>query len=137
MSNDIAQIRWKSAITGLIFTGVGGWLIFQIFFQGATLIFEGPIYLVVLLGPTLFIFGAFALLRGLIWGKKAFSGRNVLYAGLFMFIVGIYPQVYLSLLFGSPDFGVVERLGQFFTISLGYPGIPLTIVGFFIRNLNK
>lgn len=135
MPNDVKQIRLRSAVIGLIFMGLGGLLIYQIFFQGVLVIRENTMGMIFILGPTVFFYGTLTLIRGIIWKKNAFSGRNVLYSGLFMLIIGIYP--FVSLLLGDPEAGLDRNFGLFIIISICFPGILLSIVGLFIRNLNR
>lgn len=137
MTHDIRKSRLLSTVIGLIFIGLGLWLTYQIFYRGIMSITENPIGLIFISGPALFFFGAVSMIRGIISGKNAFSGRNVFYAGLLMFIIGIYPYVYTPFIIGGRDAEVAEWLGQFIRISTGYPGILLSIIGFFIRNRNE
>ena len=137
MPNDIRKGRLKGAVIGLILICLGVWLTFQIFFRGIMSITTNPMGLVFMMGPTLFFFGMTALVRGIISGKKVVSGRNILYCGLAMFIIGIYPLIYTPYLIGDREAEVAEWLGQFIRISTGYPGILLSVVGFFIRNWKK
>lgn len=137
MPQNSLKIRLAGAVTGFVFIGMGGWLTYQIFCQGIMSITANPMGLIFILGPTLFFFGTMMLIRGVVSGKKAFSGRNVLYTGLLMFIIGIYPFVYTPYLIGNSRAEAAQWLGQFIRVSTGYPGIILSVIGFFIRNLNK
>ena len=136
MSQDSKRNRWPNVVVGLILIGVGVWFVYQIFYRGIMSITSDPKSLVFISGPTLLFFGSIILIRGIVFAKKAFSGRTVLYSGLLMFIVGIYPDVYLPLLLGGKE-EAVQQLGLFVRITTGYPGIVLSVIGFFIRNLNK
>lgn len=137
MSQDVWKGRRLSTLIGILFICTGGWLSYEIFYQGIMSITANPMGLVFIAGPALFFFGVTALIRGIIWGKKAFSGRNVLYSGLLMFIIGIYPFVYTPYLIGNSQAEAADWLGQFIRISTGYPGILFSIIGFFIRNKNR
>lgn len=134
MPNDIWKGRLQSAVIGLILICAGVWLTFQIFYRGLMSISGNPEGLVFILGPMLFFFGLTVLIRGIISGKKVVSGRNVLYCGLAMFIIGIYPIVYTPYLIGDREADVTKWLGLFIRISTGYPGILLSVIGIFIRN---
>jgi hypothetical protein len=137
MPNDIRKGRLQSAVVGLILICAGGWLTYQIFYRGIMSITSNPAGLVFMLGPTLFFFGMTALIRGIVAEKRGVSGKNVLYCGLLMFIIGIYPIVYTPYLVGDQEAEVAQWLGQFIRISTGYPGILLSVIGFFIRNWRK
>lgn len=137
MAKHVTRNRWPAVIIGLVFIGAGAWLTYQIFFQGIMSVTASPAGLVFMLGPACFFFGLTAAVRGLLLQKKAFSGRNVLYCGLLMAVIGIYPALYTPLLIGGRDPETAQWLGRFIRISTGYPGMLLVVVGLFIRNKNN
>ncbi|MDI6783973.1 MAG: hypothetical protein QME64_07765 [bacterium] len=84
--------------------------------------------------PTMFMFGIIITIRGMFWGAKVWSGRNILLTGLVMLVIGAFPWFYTPWLMGTRggDEGS-GMMGTLIFLLVGIPGLLLTIIGLFFR----
>ncbi len=128
------KTRLVNAIIGLILIISGVLLIYYVFFRTSiddvSLIFTRLSYL----SPMLCIMGIVIFIRGIFWGAPAFSGRTVLYTGLLMLLLGVFPWAYTPLIIRDRGMEGSGMLGMLIFLFVGIPGLILTIIGFIIRD---
>jgi hypothetical protein len=84
--------------------------------------------------PLMFMSGIVITIRGMIWGAKIWSGRNILITGLIMLVIGAFPWLYTPWLMGTRggDEGS-GMMGTLIFLFVGVPGLLLTIFGLICR----
>jgi len=87
--------------------------------------------LLIILVPGMIVSGVVILVRGLVWKATAFSSRTVFLCGLFMIILGAFPWIYT----GRGEGG--GMLGTLLFVSLGVPGIIVTVAGILLGGTRK
>jgi len=126
--------RLRPVLAGLAIaaSGVGLGLVLMRLSQRS--VGRGPFELLIFIVPALVFIGAAAIVRGLVWGAPAVSGANVFVAGLVMLAVGIFPWAYTPWLVGDRPGGEgAGMLGTIIFLTVGLPGVLVTIVGFLWR----
>jgi hypothetical protein len=128
--------RLFAIIFGLVVMGLAsGWLLLVLNTSKNTNKDMGGGWLA-LACPTCIIFGLTVFVRGLISNKEIYWPRIILTTGLLMLAVGAYPWIYTDLLIGDrPGNEGAGMLGTLLFISVGVPGLFITILGAFIGGL--
>jgi hypothetical protein len=81
--------------------------------------------------PTFIFAGLVITIRGIIWGARIWSGRNILITGLIMLVIGAFPWIYTPLLMGARKGSEGPgMLGTLIFLFVGIPGLIFTIFGF-------
>ena len=94
---------------------------------------QGPFEWLALLGPALVVAGGVTCVRGWFCRVSAFSRSNVLATGLVMLAVGIFPWIYTGLLIGDHGGEGSGMLGTILFVTVGVPGLIVTLVGLGLR----
>lgn len=95
---------------------------------------RAPLEWLFFFAPMMILAGAVVLVRGLIWGAKAFTRRTVLVVGIVALAIGGFPWAYTPLLVhGSPGNEGAGMLGTLLFILIGLPGLLMTLIGLVIR----
>jgi len=128
------QERLSNAVIGLIVICIGFGIVYWFFSRIPHNVRPSLWEWLIIFGPMLIIMGIVMLMRGLLWGQSAFSGRTVLYGGLVMLLIGGFPWIYTPLLIKDHVGEGSGMLGTLLFLIVGIPGLVLTIIGFFIRD---
>jgi hypothetical protein len=75
--------------------------------------------------PMMIVIGFVIMIRGAIWRGAVFSPRTIFVCGLVLLALGAFPWIYT----GSDEGG--GMLGTLLFLSLGIPGVIVTLVGLF------
>jgi hypothetical protein len=127
--------RLRSLIPGLFILALGVLCTYNLFQVREDRILFLPTF-TIFLGPTLLVAGlAICILRG-IAGPGASKRGILLLSGLLMMLVGGFPWIYTPWLMGDrPGGEAAGMMGTLIFIFVGFPGLMLALISFFLRRL--
>ncbi len=134
MNNDSETSRLEPLIIGTILILVGAFIFWwedRIVKMGGNSPRLPGFGWITILVPGMIVSGIVIIVRGLVWKASAFSSRTVFLCGLFMLIPGAFPWFYT----GRGEGG--GMLGTLLFVSLGVPGLIITVVGFLLGGTRK